>query len=145
LLQPGCLDSRYFGASNRFHQASKFSWGSERCQPPPRRFFRAVEVCNGAGGGGILDLSEKLYQQPGSKEKMRLEHQIAIVTGAGRGIGRAIALQYAREGAAVVVADIVLDNARAVAPRWTSPTPNSAADSSPGPGNRLAAWTFSSM
>ena len=34
-----------------------------------------------------------------------LNNKIALVTGAGQGIGRAIALSYAREGAAVVVAD----------------------------------------
>lgn len=35
----------------------------------------------------------------------RLKNKIAIVTGAGSGIGRAIALEFAREGAKVVVAD----------------------------------------
>ena len=34
-----------------------------------------------------------------------LENKVGIITGAGQGIGRAIALSYAREGASVVVAD----------------------------------------
>jgi meso-butanediol dehydrogenase/(S,S)-butanediol dehydrogenase/diacetyl reductase len=38
--------------------------------------------------------------------EQRLEGKIAIVTGSGRGIGRAVALRLAREGADVVVADI---------------------------------------
>jgi meso-butanediol dehydrogenase / (S,S)-butanediol dehydrogenase / diacetyl reductase len=37
---------------------------------------------------------------------MRLEHKIALVTGGATGIGRAIALRFAQEGARVVVADI---------------------------------------
>ncbi|MGN0184544.1 MAG: 3-oxoacyl-ACP reductase FabG [Aristaeellaceae bacterium] len=37
---------------------------------------------------------------------MRLENKVAIVTGAGRGLGKGIAMKLAAEGAKVVVADV---------------------------------------
>jgi 7-alpha-hydroxysteroid dehydrogenase len=45
----------------------------------------------------------------------RLDGQVALVTGGGAGIGRAIAQVFARAGAAVVVTDLKAETAKAVA------------------------------
>ncbi|PFH85777.1 SDR family oxidoreductase [Bacillus sp. AFS088145] len=42
---------------------------------------------------------------------MRLQDKVAVVTGAGSGMGKAIAVLYAKEGAKVVVSDINVDAA----------------------------------
>ncbi len=45
---------------------------------------------------------------------MRLSDKVAIITGAGRGIGQAIAFKFGQEGAKVVVSDLNLKTAEAV-------------------------------
>jgi NAD(P)-dependent dehydrogenase (short-subunit alcohol dehydrogenase family) len=46
---------------------------------------------------------------------MVLEGQVAIVTGGGQGIGRAIALRFAREGAHLAIVDVNRETAEATA------------------------------
>ena len=49
------------------------------------------------------------------RSKGRLDGKSAIITGSARGIGRAFAEAYAREGATVAIADINLDRAKVTA------------------------------
>lgn len=46
---------------------------------------------------------------------MKLKEKVAIITGSGRGIGRAYAMRFVEEGAKIVVADIIAENAQKVA------------------------------
>lgn len=46
---------------------------------------------------------------------MRLQKKVAIITGAGGGMGRAIALEFARQGASVAIADIAGETAQKTA------------------------------
>ncbi len=75
---------------------------------------------------------------------MRLKDKVAIVTGAASGIGKEIAIVYAREGAKVVIADLNQEAADATAARarsraasgpsaspWTSPTRRRSTPASP--------------
>ena len=43
---------------------------------------------------------------------MRLKNKVALVTGAASGIGKEIALVYAKEGAKIAIADLNLESSQ---------------------------------
>jgi 2-keto-3-deoxy-L-fuconate dehydrogenase len=55
------------------------------------------------------------------KASFRLDGKVAVITGGGSGIGRAIALKFAAHGAAVRVLDLCLSDAQATCQQITAP------------------------
>ena len=51
-------------------------------------------------------LRDRLYRGWGSREVSRVQGKVAIVTGAAHGLGEAIAIRLAEEGAKLVLGDI---------------------------------------
>src|SRR3954465_489130 len=61
----------------------------------------------------MIDFGCQWPSQTGTE--MRLRDKVALITGGARGIGRAIAERYVKEGARVVVADVLIGEAEQAA------------------------------
>ncbi len=106
-----------------------FSFGKDKqtARVASEFYLNAINVMRGAEAVSTyapIDESEKFQIEYWALEEAKLARlpqpkplatRIALVTGAGSGIGRAIALRLAAEGACVVVADLNADSAAAVA------------------------------
>src|SRR6476469_2717637 len=60
-------------------------------------------------------MATSIATQQGEGDAMRLANKVAIVTGAASGMGAATARLFAREGAKVVIADVLEHEGRQVA------------------------------
>jgi rhamnulose-1-phosphate aldolase/alcohol dehydrogenase len=112
-----------------------FSFGKDKqtARVAGEFYVNAINVMRGAESVSTyapIDESEKFRIEYWALEEAKLARmpkpkplatRIAFVTGAGSGIGKAIARRVAAEGACVVVADLNLDNARAVADELGGP------------------------
>jgi glutamyl-tRNA reductase len=79
---------------------------------PLQRFDEPLLAMHNYAWGKVpVNLTKRVLEE----SSMKLAKKIALITGGARGIGRAIARSYCEEGAHVVIADRLLDEARQVA------------------------------
>jgi FlaA1/EpsC-like NDP-sugar epimerase len=108
----GAPGSRSLGARAAFHH---------RIRPLPRAMGEAA----GRVEAGFLEAHATAHRRSPTRSRtthlkptdILLTDQVAVITGGGGGIGRAIALAYAAVGADIVIADIVPERCEETAAR----------------------------
>lgn len=76
---------------------------AQTLQKLPKRGREAIQRFADEEDLPITSFVSRVKREDWAKDKMRLQGRIAVVTGSSRGIGRAIALAFAKEGADVVI------------------------------------------
>src|SRR5262249_32767235 len=71
-----------------------------------RRCRRALFALLPDGSRSVRQIRHRLGTQALLREDMKLKGKVALITGAGSGIGRQTALLFAREGAAIGAVDV---------------------------------------
>src|SRR5260370_11401034 len=86
----------------------KHSSGSDNCYCKPREFSSGPKMTSRAGlsAGLVCKMSDMVARTRQEDKTMTLENKVAVVTGAGRGMGHAMTVRFAKEGAHVVIAEV---------------------------------------
>src|SRR6266852_1108185 len=86
----------------------KHSSGSDNCYCKTREFSSGPKMTSRAGLSAALvcKMSGMVARTRQEDKAMTLENKVAVVTGAGRGMGHAMTVRFAKEGAQVVIAEV---------------------------------------
>ncbi len=84
----------------------KHSSGSDNCYCKTMEFSSGPKMTSRAGLSAALvcKMSGMVARTRQEDKAMTLENKVAVVTGAGRGMGHAMTVRFAKEGAQVVIA-----------------------------------------
>lgn len=96
-IMKGSPYSLGFSVFNGDFQDIKFSRRTECTVPPPAS-------CLLRSGRGVIGIREPMQWYSLPRLRMDLEGKTVVVTGAGSGVGRALAMEFGRNGARVVCA-----------------------------------------